>query len=67
MFHGLSQMLPPEAAKLTLAFILAFLIGLEREEHKTGGGSSFGGVRTFPLIGCSGSRLPSSPRILSRR
>jgi len=57
LFHGLSQMLPPEAAKLTLAFILAFLIGLEREEHKTGGGSSFGGVRTFPLIGLLGFAL----------
>jgi uncharacterized membrane protein (DUF4010 family) len=49
--------MPPEAAKLTLAFILAFLIGLEREEHKTGGGSTFGGVRTFPLIGLLGFAL----------
>jgi len=57
LFHGFSQMMPPEAAKLTLAFILAFLIGLEREEHKTGGGSSFGGVRTFPLIGLIGFAL----------
>jgi uncharacterized membrane protein (DUF4010 family) len=57
LFHGFSQLMPPEAAKLTLAFILAFLIGLEREEHKTGGGSTFGGVRTFPLIGLLGFAL----------
>ena len=34
---------------------LSFLIGLEREEHKLEVGSySFGGVRTFPLIGLIG-------------
>jgi uncharacterized membrane protein (DUF4010 family) len=34
---------------------LSFLIGLEREEHRTAGGAySFGGVRTFPLIGLIG-------------
>jgi uncharacterized membrane protein (DUF4010 family) len=33
---------------------LSFLIGLEREEHKAGGAYSFGGVRTFPLIGLIG-------------
>ncbi|MGB9234613.1 MAG: MgtC/SapB family protein [Terriglobales bacterium] len=34
---------------------LSFLIGLEREEHKIEAGSySFGGVRTFPLIGLIG-------------
>jgi uncharacterized membrane protein (DUF4010 family) len=34
---------------------LSFLIGLEREDHKAQGGSySFGGVRTFPLIGLIG-------------
>jgi len=34
---------------------LSFLIGLEREEHKTGAEVySFGGVRTFPLIGLIG-------------
>jgi len=57
LFHGFSQLMPPEAAKLTLAFILAFLIGLEREEHKTSAGSTFGGVRTFPLIGLLGFAL----------
>ena len=47
--------LPPEAAKIILVLFLSFLIGLEREEHKaTGGAYSFGGVRTFPLIGLIG-------------
>jgi uncharacterized membrane protein (DUF4010 family) len=47
--------LPPEAAKIVLVLFLSFLIGLEREEHKLAAGSySFGGVRTFPLIGLIG-------------
>jgi len=47
--------LPPEAAKILLVLFLSFLIGLEREEHKMAAGSySFGGVRTFPLIGLIG-------------
>jgi uncharacterized membrane protein (DUF4010 family) len=47
--------LPPEAAKIILVLFLSFLIGLEREEHKfTAGSYSFGGVRTFPLIGLIG-------------
>ena len=47
--------MPPEAAKLLLVLFLSFLIGLEREEHKVEAGSySFGGVRTFPLIGLIG-------------
>src|SRR5208282_1781663 len=41
--------------KLLLVLFLSFLIGLEREEHKIEVGSySFGGVRTFPLIGLIG-------------
>jgi uncharacterized membrane protein (DUF4010 family) len=49
------QYLPPEAVKIILVLFLSFLIGLEREEHKvTGGTYSFGGVRTFPLIGLVG-------------
>ena len=48
----LYQRLPPEALKIVLVLFLSFLIGLEREEHKSATGSySFGGVRTFPLIG----------------
>jgi uncharacterized membrane protein (DUF4010 family) len=47
--------LPPDAVKIVLVLFLSFLIGLEREEHKTAAGSySFGGVRTFPLIGLLG-------------
>jgi uncharacterized membrane protein (DUF4010 family) len=47
--------LPPEAVKIALVLFLSFLIGLEREEHKAAGGAySFGGVRTFPLIGLIG-------------
>jgi uncharacterized membrane protein (DUF4010 family) len=47
--------LPPDAAKIVLVLFLSFLIGLEREEHKLVAGSySFGGVRTFPLIGLIG-------------
>lgn len=49
--------LPPEAIKVVLVLFLSFLIGLEREEHKASGGSSFGGVRTFPLIGLVGYSL----------
>jgi uncharacterized membrane protein (DUF4010 family) len=46
---------PPDAVKIVLVLFLSFLIGVEREEHKTAAGSySFGGVRTFPLIGLIG-------------
>jgi uncharacterized membrane protein (DUF4010 family) len=49
------QRLPPEVLKIVLVLFLSFLIGLEREEHKAAVGSySFGGVRTFPLIGLIG-------------
>ncbi len=51
----LYQHLPPDALKIVLVLFLSFLIGLEREEHKAVGRSySFGGVRTFPLIGLIG-------------
>ena len=59
--------LPPEAAKIVLVLFLSFLIGLEREEHKiTAGSYSFGGVRTFPLIGLIGfsMALISGPQML---
>ncbi len=49
------QLLPPEGVKIVLVLFLSFLIGLEREEHKaTRETYSFGGVRTFPLIGLIG-------------
>ena len=51
----LYRWLPPDALKMILVLFLSFLIGLEREEHKVVIGSySFGGVRTFPLIGLIG-------------
>jgi uncharacterized membrane protein (DUF4010 family) len=54
----LIKYLPPEAGKILLVLFLSFLIGMEREEHKaTGGKYSFGGVRTFPLIGLIGYSL----------
>jgi uncharacterized membrane protein (DUF4010 family) len=55
MAGHLSQFLPPpEALKIIIVLLLSFLIGLEREEHKANGDYSFGGVRTFPLIGLVG-------------
>jgi uncharacterized membrane protein (DUF4010 family) len=51
----LLQLLPPEGLKILLTLFLCFLIGLEREEHRAAGQRySFGGVRTFPLIGLIG-------------
>jgi uncharacterized membrane protein (DUF4010 family) len=51
----LLQLLPPEGFKILLTLFLCFLIGLEREEHRASGQRySFGGVRTFPLIGLIG-------------
>lgn len=50
----LYQLLPPEAVKIVLVLFLSFLLGLEREERKAAGSYSFGGVRTFPLIGLIG-------------
>ncbi|HLK49728.1 MAG TPA: MgtC/SapB family protein [Bryobacteraceae bacterium] len=52
MLNNLYRLLPPEGAKILLVLFLSFLTGLEREEHKSGNEQySFGGVRTFPLIG----------------
>lgn len=52
MLDDLYRLLPPEGAKILIVLFLSFLTGLEREEHKTGNEkTSFGGVRTFPLIG----------------
>lgn len=47
--------LPPEGAQILFVLFLSFLIGLEREERKAADDHfSFGGVRTFPLIGLIG-------------
>ncbi len=49
------QVLPPEGVKILLTLFLCFLIGLEREERRAAGQRySFGGIRTFPLIGLIG-------------
>jgi uncharacterized membrane protein (DUF4010 family) len=49
------HLLPPEGGKILLALFLSFLMGLEREERRTASEHySFGGVRTFPLIGLIG-------------
>jgi uncharacterized membrane protein (DUF4010 family) len=51
---GLIENLPPESIKIVLVLFLSFLLGLEREENKAPDQYSFGGVRTFPLIGMAG-------------
>jgi len=61
------KQLPPAAVQIVLVLFLSFLVGLEREERKTAAGAySFGGVRTFPLIGLIGysSALISGPQML---
>jgi uncharacterized membrane protein (DUF4010 family) len=50
LFH----LVPTDVLKIVLVIFLSFLIGLEREEHKSTSGYAFGGVRTFPLIGLIG-------------
>lgn len=62
----LFNLLPAEALKIVLVLFLSFLVGLEREEHKADGKYSFGGVRTFPLIGLIGfsTALISGPQLL---
>jgi len=56
--NTLFQIIPKEGAQVLLVLFLAFLIGLEREEHKVAADQyGFGGVRTFPLIGLFGYAL----------
>ncbi len=58
MIEDLIHLLPPEGLKIVLTLFLCFIIGLEREEHYPEGQKySFGGVRTFPLIGLIGYAL----------
>ncbi len=55
MLDQFIQFLPTEGIKIVLVLFLAFLIGLEREEHKVSQSHyAFGGVRTFPLIALIG-------------
>ena len=52
MLENLYRLLPPEGVKILIVLFLSFLTGLEREEHRAGSERfSFGGVRTYPLIG----------------
>lgn len=53
MTNDIFRMFPVEGTKILLVLFLSFLIGLEREERKNER-YSFGGVRTFPLIGLIG-------------
>ena len=52
----LIALIPLDVQKLGLVLVLSFLIGLDREEHKNEATTaySFGGVRTFPLLGIIG-------------
>ena len=55
MTEDLFRLFPVEGSKILLVLFLSFLIGLEREERKANPERySFGGVRTFPLIGLIG-------------
>jgi uncharacterized membrane protein (DUF4010 family) len=55
MPEDLMRLFPVEGTKILLVLFLSFLIGLEREERKASPERySFGGVRTFPLIGLIG-------------
>jgi hypothetical protein len=48
----ITQFIPLGVQKLLWVLFLSFLIGLEREEHRSETGRyAFGGVRTYPLIG----------------
>ena len=52
----MTSLILSEGEKILLVLLLSLLIGLEREEHKDEAivGYSFGGIRTFPLIGLTG-------------
>ncbi len=55
MSEAWTNLLPPEVVQIALVLFLSFLVGFEREEHKTRTAHyAFGGVRTFPLMGLVG-------------
>ena len=58
MLTRLIALVPLEGIKIILVLFLSFLVGIEREEHMLAiereQPYSFGGVRTFPLIGLIG-------------
>jgi uncharacterized membrane protein (DUF4010 family) len=66
-FDQFIQLLPTEGIKILIVLFLAFLIGLEREEHKANEPHyHFGGVRTYPLIALIGYSIAllSGPQVL---
>lgn len=54
MPNDLFRLIPADGTKILLVLFLSFLIGLEREGKINPERYSFGGVRTFPLIGLIG-------------
>jgi uncharacterized membrane protein (DUF4010 family) len=54
MSNDLFHLVPADGTKILLVLFLSFLIGLEREGKINPERYSFGGVRTFPLIGLIG-------------
>jgi uncharacterized membrane protein (DUF4010 family) len=54
MPNDLFRLFPADGTKILLVLFLSFLIGLEREGKINPERYSFGGVRTFPLIGLIG-------------
>lgn len=67
MLNELLRIVPRDALDIALVFAMAFFIGLEREEHKQQATTySFGGVRTFPLVGLVSYALAllSSPPLI---
>lgn len=55
MSSPIFTVIPVDAFKILLVIFLSFLMGLEREEQKSITGKyTFGGVRTYPLIGLVG-------------
>jgi hypothetical protein len=55
MLSKFFQWLPPESIKILLVLGLSLLVGSEREEHNASTEQkTFGGVRTYPLIGLIG-------------
>jgi uncharacterized membrane protein (DUF4010 family) len=58
MNNPVFHLIPIEGAQILLVLFLSFLVGLEREEHKSASEHyAFGGVRTYPLLGLLGYSL----------
>ncbi len=55
----LQDFIPQSLVPIAITLALSFLIGFEREERHRTDAYSFGGVRTFPLIGLCGYMVSS--------